>query len=100
MLDYLRLVLDLILATVRTRRALVAQNVLLRQQLMVLARPTRRRSRPRRYDRLFWVLARRLVDGWRRHLVLVRPEAVVARHRRGWRSSGGGAPAARSAGPG
>ena len=85
MLDYLRLVLDLILATVRTRRALVAENVLLRQQLMVLTRPTRRRSRPRRYDRLFWVLARRLVDGWRRHLVLVRPETAVAWHRRGWR---------------
>jgi hypothetical protein len=85
MLDYLRLLLDLILATARTRRALVAENVLLRQQLMVLTRPSRRRFRLRRYDRLFWVLAHRLVDGWRRHLVLVRPETVVAWHRRGWR---------------
>jgi hypothetical protein len=37
------------------------------------------------HDKLFWVLARRLVDDWRRHLVMVRPEAVVAWHRRGWR---------------
>jgi len=29
------------------------------------------------HDKLFWVLARRLVDDWRRHLVIVRPEAVV-----------------------
>jgi transposase InsO family protein len=31
------------------------------------------------------VLAGRLVDEWRRHLVLVRPATVVGWHRRGWR---------------
>src|SRR5262249_55623591 len=44
----------------------VAENLLLRQQLAVLTRPTRERARLRGHDRLFWVLARRLADGWRR----------------------------------
>src|SRR5262245_314107 len=85
MLDYLLLLADLIRAALRSRRELVAENLILRQQLAVLTRPTRKRARLRAHDKLVWVLAGRLVDGWRRHLVLVRPEAVVARHRRGWR---------------
>ena len=77
MLDYLVLLTDLIRAALRSRRELVAENLLLRQQLAVLTRPTRKRARLRVHDKLFWVLARRLVDDWRRHLVIVRPEAVV-----------------------
>ena len=75
----------LIRAALLSRRDLVTENLLLRQQLAVLTRPTRTRARLRVRDQLVWVLARRLVDDWRRHLVLVRPEAVVAWHRRGWR---------------
>ena len=63
MVDYMRLLLDLIRATVADRRELVAENVLLRWQLMVLARPTRRRPRPRRRWH-GWVY------GWRLHLVV------------------------------
>ena len=37
------------------------------------------------HDRLFWVVAQRLVTDWRRHLVLVQPETVLRWHRRGWR---------------
>jgi transposase InsO family protein len=85
MLDYLLLLAELIRAALRSRRELAAENLLLRQQLAVLTRPTRKRARLRAHDKLFWVLARRLVDDWRRYLVLVRPEAVVAWHRRGWR---------------
>jgi putative transposase len=85
MLDYLLLLTGLIRTALRSRRELVAENRLLRQQLAVLTRPTRKRARLRAHDKLFWVLARRLVADWRRHLVLVRPEAVVAWHRRGWR---------------
>jgi hypothetical protein len=42
MLEYLLLLLSLIRATVRDRDALVAENLLLRQQLAVLTRPTRK----------------------------------------------------------
>ncbi len=85
MFDYLCLLTGLVRAALRSRRELVAENLLLRQQLAVLTRLTRKRARLRVHDKLFWVLARRLLDEWRRHLVLVRPEAVVAWHRRGWR---------------
>ena len=36
-------------------------------------------------DTLLWTLARRLCPGWRRHLVLVRPETVVRWHRQAWK---------------
>src|SRR5437867_6936244 len=99
MIDVLALLLGVVAAALRTRRDLVVENLLLRHQLAVLTRPTRRRPRPARRDKLLWVLARRLVPGWRRHLVLVTPETVVRWHRLGWRlfwrwrsRSGGGRP--------
>ena len=61
------------------------ENLLLRQQLAVLTRPTRKRPRLRRRDKLFWVLARRLWRPWRQHLVIVRPETVLRWHRQGWK---------------
>jgi hypothetical protein len=76
--EWLSLVAAVCLASLQSRHALVAENLLLRQQLAVALR-----ARPR--DRLFWMLARRLCAGWRRHLVLVRPETVLRWHRRGWR---------------
>ena len=53
MLEYLLLLLSLIWPAVRDREALVAKNVLLRHQLAVLTRPTRKRPRLRARDNLF-----------------------------------------------
>jgi len=83
-LNWLTLLVGIVLASLRSRRALVAENLLLRQQLLVAVR-VRPHPRLRRRDRVFWVVARRLCAGWRRHLVLVRPETVLRWHRRGWR---------------
>ena len=58
------------------------ENLLLRQQPAVALR-TDRRPRLRWHERLIWVVARGLVTGWRRHLVLVQPETVLRWHRRG-----------------
>ncbi|HEV8633095.1 MAG TPA: integrase core domain-containing protein [Chloroflexota bacterium] len=85
MIEYLLLLVALIHATVRDRGDLVAENVVLRHQLAVLTRPTRRRPRLRPRDKLFWLLARLVRRDWRRHLLVVRPETVVRWHRRGWR---------------
>ena len=71
--------------SVASRPTWPLENLLLRHQLAVLTRPTRKRPRLRRRDKLFWVLARRLRRRWRRHLVLVRPETVIRWHRQGWR---------------
>jgi transposase len=71
----------LLLATlrgaVRARSDLVAENLLLRHQLAVLTRPTRRKPRLRTRDKLLWLLARRLRRDWRRHLVVVTPDTEV-----------------------
>jgi len=84
MLDLLRLLLPTLAALFRERRELAVENLLLRHQLQIALR-----SRPRRHlktkDRFFWLVVRRLYPGWRRHLVLVRPETVLRWHRRGWR---------------
>src|ERR671935_657306 len=85
MLEDLLLLLSLMGAAVRDREALVAENLLLRQQLAVLTRPTRKRPRLRTRDKLFWVVVRALRGDWRRHLVLVRPESVIRWHRQAWR---------------
>jgi hypothetical protein len=68
----------------RSRRSLVLENLVLRQQLAVLKR---RRQRPNLlvFDRLFWVAIRRLWSGWKRSLIIVTPETVVRWHRAGFR---------------
>ena len=58
MLEYLLLLLSLLGSAVRDRDALVAENLLLRHQLAVLTRPTRKRPRLRARDKLFWVVVR------------------------------------------
>src|SRR5262245_65756469 len=85
MLEFVTLVLAALRASLRCRRDLVAQNLLLRHQLAVLTRPTRERARVRSRDKLLWIVARRVCRDWRRHLFMVRPETVVGWHRRGWR---------------
>jgi len=86
MVDWLRLALIVLRAACRSRTDLVLENLLLRHQLAVLARPTRRRRiRLGRLDRLLWALIRRVCRDWRRHLVVVRPDTVVSWHRAGWR---------------
>jgi hypothetical protein len=74
MLEYLCLLVGVLNAGLCARSDLVAKNLLLRQQLLVLRRPTRQRPRLRARDRRFWRLIR-----------LVRSDTVVRWHRQGWR---------------
>ena len=85
MLELLVLLLGALRALLSNRAALAAENLLLRHQLAVLTRPTHTRPPFRSRDKLLWVVARRLCPGWRRHLVLVRPETVVRWHHQAWR---------------
>ena len=72
-------------AATRPRLLLIADNLCLRQQLLVLQR---RQPRPglTDSDRRFWILAYRLFSGWRTSLLIVKPETVLRWHRQGWRS--------------
>jgi putative transposase len=67
-----------------SRSALALENAALRQQLAVYLR-TSKRARLRASDRVFWVVLRRLWPDWARPLVIVKPETVIAWHRRGFR---------------
>src|SRR5580700_6508407 len=70
----------------RSRAALQAEILALRHQLLVLQRSTRsRKVHLSAADRLLWVWLSRLWSGWRSALVIVKPETVIAWHRRGFR---------------
>jgi putative transposase len=70
----------------RTRAALQAEILALRHQLLVLHRSCRgHRLNLCVTDRLLWVWLSRLWTGWRSALVMVKPETVVAWHRKGFR---------------
>src|SRR5215467_12967306 len=81
----LRCLLWAFAAAMRPRLLLIADNVCLRQQLLVLQR---RKPRPRleEADRRFWILACRWFSGWRTSLLIVKPETVLRWHRQGWRT--------------
>src|SRR6185503_16178463 len=61
-------------------RALVLENLALRQQLAVLTR-TVKRPPLRSTDRLFWVLLAKGWQDWRSALIIVKPDTVVRWHR-------------------
>ena len=69
----------------RSRAALHLEILALRHQLHVLARNRPRRQRLAMADRSLWVVLSRLWTGWRTALVIVKPETVIAWHRRGFR---------------
>jgi len=64
--------------------ALAAENLALRQQLVVLHQSAKR-PRLRQSDRVFWIWLSRLWKEWRSALIIVRPETVVRWHRQGLR---------------
>src|SRR5262245_18115853 len=66
------------------RIVLATEIAVLRQQLIVLNR-TIKRPKLRRRDRLFCVSLSRLWKDWRELLVIVRPETVIKWHREGFR---------------
>src|ERR1700676_2591642 len=67
----------------RTRRNLLLEILVLRQQVTVFKR---KRPRPRiaALDKLFWVLARRFWSGWKQALIVVTPDTVVRWHLAGF----------------
>jgi putative transposase len=70
----------------RTRAVLQAEILVLRHQLLVLQRSSRgHRLRLRWTDRLLWVWLSQLWNDWRSALLLVKPETVIAWHRKGFR---------------
>ena len=78
------LIITSLLRVLRTRRALVLENLALRHQLAVLQRAAPR-PRLRRSDRLVWVLLSQLWYGWADAVARVQPETVIRWQRIGFR---------------
>jgi putative transposase len=70
----------------RARVALQAEILALRHQVLVLQRRNQKqRLRLSAADRLLWVWLSRIWRDWRSALRIVKPETVIAWHRKGFR---------------
>ena len=83
MFSFVKLCFGTLVRRFRGRRSLLLENLALRQQLAVLKR---RHPRPSLgiFDKLFWVVTRRVWSTWKHSLIIVRPETVVRWHRAGF----------------
>ncbi len=68
-----------------TSAQLRVENPVLRQQLIVLRRSNPKRLKLTTADPIFWLWLRRIWADWVSFLVIVKPETVVAWHRKGFR---------------
>src|ERR1700730_8233789 len=70
----------------KSRASLEAENLILRQQVIVLSRKSRSRVRLRNIDRLILVGLYRFFPSILNSIVIVKPETVIRWHRRGFRA--------------
>src|SRR5687767_8139875 len=77
------LVVGTIMDLARSKPELIAENALLRQQLLVLTR-TAKRPRFTPADRALLVLLASRVRAWRQALLIVQPETLLRWHRAGF----------------
>jgi putative transposase len=68
----------------RSKSELVAENALLRQQLIILSRQVKRPAYTKA-DRMLLVLLARVVRTWKQALFIVQPETLLRWHRQGFR---------------
>ena len=104
MIDVLRFVVGLVADVVRRHAGLVAENALLRQQLIVAQRKIAGRVRWAPWQRFTMGLAARMAPAWRDATLLVQPATILRWHRAGFRAfwrrcarSSGRPPTARAA---
>ncbi len=86
MRNILRKLLNCILSNFRSRAALQLEIIVLRHQLEVLQRTRPARVRLTRLDRIIWLLLYRLWPRCLDAVVIVKPETVIAWHRKGFRA--------------
>ena len=70
----------------KSRASLEAENIVLRQQMIVLSRKVRSRVRLRNIDRLIFVWLYRCFPSILNAITVVKPETVIRWHRHGFRA--------------
>src|SRR5919206_879994 len=86
MIGLVRLLFRFLLALFKSRQRLEAENAALRQQLIILARRTRKRPRLTGADRLVFLCLYRLFPSILDALLILKPETVLRWHRAGLRA--------------
>lgn len=86
MLDACKLFGSLLLGLFRSRAALEAEILVLRQQIIVLRRTAPKRLRFNAFDRVIFVGLSQMFPDVRRALAIVRPQTIVRWHRAGFRT--------------
>ena len=69
----------------KSRVSLQLENLALRHQIAVLQRSAMKRPKLVAADRLFWAWLCQVWGAWRSALVIVKPDTVIAWHRKGFR---------------
>jgi putative transposase len=72
-------------STLRTRALLQVEILAFSHQLAFLQRTNNKRLRLRALDGILWLVLSRLWPEWRKSLLLVKPDMVIAWHRKGFR---------------
>ena len=77
--------LEVLSSLLKSRAALQLENIALRHQIGVLQRSAKKRPQLHNSDRLFWVGLSQVWSEWRSALVIVKPDTVIAWHRKAFR---------------
>ena len=86
MVEFLIKLLLVARSKLKSRARLEAENIVLRQQVIVLSRKARSRVRLRNIDRLIFVWLCRMFPSILNAITVVKPETVIRWHRRGFRA--------------
>src|SRR5262249_51948328 len=78
------LILGMLTDQARSKSELVAENALLRQQLMILSRQVKRPACTKT-DRMLLVLLARATRSWKQALLIVQPDTLLGWHRQAFR---------------
>ena len=99
MIESLRLILHIVASLFKPRAKLVAEMLVLRQQLNVLRRQVSKRPQLSNTDRLLFVWLYRWFPSVLSAIAILRPETIIRWHREGFQSrTGAGGHANRLAG--
>src|SRR5689334_19990586 len=79
------MMLVVVSSAMKSRAALQLENIALRYQIAVLQRSAKKRLAMNHADRLFWVGLSRMWAEWRSALKIVKPDTVIAWHRKAFR---------------
>ncbi len=95
MIFFLRLLVRSLVAALRSRSDLIAENIALRHQLGVIHRTSQRKLATTSWDRALWAFGLSRWHDWKDALVIVKPKTVIEWHRKAyrlfwtWKSRGG-----------